>query len=117
MKAWHFIIVACVAYGSLVYWCIGPGDSGLELLNVSYDPTRELWRDLNQRFLEEYAAKHNGVEITIKQSHDGSSTQSGKVLHGLEADVVTLCCGPTLTFCAKTGSSKKDGRNGCQTTR
>jgi sulfate/thiosulfate-binding protein len=61
----------------------------VELLNVSYDPTRELWRDVNENF----AAKHlkdAGVTVTIKQSHGGSSTQARAVIDGLEADVVTL---------------------------
>jgi sulfate/thiosulfate transport system substrate-binding protein len=61
----------------------------LELLNVSYDPTRELWRDLNERFAADYE-KSTGVKVTIKQSHGGSSTQARAVIDGLEADVVTL---------------------------
>jgi len=66
------------------------GDSGaLELLNVSYDPTRELWRDLNARFIPHYR-QQTGKELTIKQSHGGSSSQARAVIDGLEADVVTL---------------------------
>jgi sulfate/thiosulfate transport system substrate-binding protein len=61
----------------------------LELLNVSYDPTRELWRDINEHFIAQYA-KDKGVTLTIKQSHGGSSTQARAVIDGLEADVVTL---------------------------
>jgi sulfate/thiosulfate-binding protein len=61
----------------------------VELLNVSYDPTRELWRDMNERFTASYA-KEAGVDVTIKQSHGGSSTQARAVIDGLEADVVTL---------------------------
>ena len=61
----------------------------LELLNVSYDPTRELWRELNERFAAEYE-KTTGTKVTIKQSHGGSSTQARAVIDGLEADVVTL---------------------------
>jgi sulfate/thiosulfate-binding protein len=63
--------------------------SQLELLNVSYDPTRELWRDLNERFVAQYE-QETGVELTIRQSHGGSSTQARSVIDGLEADVVTL---------------------------
>ena len=59
------------------------------LLNVSYDPTRELYEDYNQAF-----AKHwkelNGQDVTIKQSHGGSGKQARAVIDGLEADVVTL---------------------------
>ena len=62
----------------------------LELLNVSYDPTRELWRDLNAAVhpaLRE-ADRHDGS--TIRQSHGGSGTQARAVIDGLDADVVTL---------------------------
>ncbi len=62
---------------------------GTELLNVSYDPTRELWRDLNASFVPQYL-KDKGVALTIKQSHGGSSAQARAVIEGLEADVVTL---------------------------
>ena len=69
------------------------GDGGrpaaLELLNVSYDPTRELWRDLNARFAAKYE-QDAGVRLTIAQSHGGSSTQARSVIDGLEADVITL---------------------------
>src|SRR5215469_1204995 len=59
------------------------------LLNVSYDPTRELWRDLNNHFIPVYE-KQRGVKLTINQSHGGSSTQARAVIDGLEADVTTL---------------------------
>jgi sulfate/thiosulfate-binding protein len=61
----------------------------VELLNVSYDPTRELWRDINDHFASAYE-KQTGVKVTIKQSHGGSSTQARAVIDGLDADVVTL---------------------------
>jgi sulfate/thiosulfate transport system substrate-binding protein len=60
-----------------------------ELLNVSYDPTRELWRDVNASFIP-YYEKQAGKKVTIKQSHGGSSTQARAVIDGLEADVITL---------------------------
>jgi sulfate transport system substrate-binding protein len=60
-----------------------------ELLNVSYDPTRELWRDLNEQFIADYKQK-TGADVTIKQSHGGSSSQARAVIDGLDADVVTL---------------------------
>jgi sulfate/thiosulfate-binding protein len=65
------------------------GAKEIELLNVSYDPTRELWRDLNEKFAAKYE-RENGVKVNIKQSHGGSSTQARAVIDGLEADVVTL---------------------------
>ena len=61
----------------------------IELLNVSYDPTRELWRDINLNFISRYE-KETGNKISIKQSHGGSSTQARAVIDGLEADVVTI---------------------------
>jgi sulfate/thiosulfate transport system substrate-binding protein len=61
----------------------------IELLNVSYDPTRELWREINEKFSAAYE-KETGTKVTIKQSHGGSSTQARAVIDGLEADVVTL---------------------------
>jgi sulfate/thiosulfate transport system substrate-binding protein len=61
----------------------------VQLLNVSYDPTRELWRDINSQFTAQYRTK-TGVELLIKQSHAGSSTQARAVIDGLDADVVTL---------------------------
>ncbi|HWB00215.1 MAG TPA: sulfate ABC transporter substrate-binding protein [Pirellulales bacterium] len=65
------------------------GGAAVELLNVSYDPTRELWRELNQKFTAEYLA-NTGVKVTVRQSHGGSSSQARAVIDGLDADVVTL---------------------------
>jgi sulfate/thiosulfate transport system substrate-binding protein len=65
------------------------GSESIELLNVSYDPTRELWRDINEHFIPAYE-KESGRKLTIKQSHGGSSTQARSVIEGLEGDVVTL---------------------------
>ena len=64
-------------------------DAPVELLNVSYDPTRELWRAMNEKFIAQYA-KQTGTTLSIKQSHGGSSTQARAVIDGLDADVVTL---------------------------
>ena len=59
------------------------------LTNVSYDPTRELYRALNDAFVKEWQAKHN-QKLTIRVSHGGSGKQARSVIDGLEADVVTL---------------------------
>ena len=64
----------------------------VELLNVSYDPTRELYESYNKAF-SAYWEKETGQKVTIKQSHGGSGKQSRAVLDGLEADVVTLALG------------------------
>ncbi|WP_410497961.1 sulfate ABC transporter substrate-binding protein [Chitinibacter sp. S2-10] len=60
-----------------------------ELLNVSYDPTRELYQDYNKAF-SAYYKKKTGDDVTIKQSHGGSGKQARAVLDGLDADIVTL---------------------------
>jgi sulfate transport system substrate-binding protein len=68
----------------------GPADAReITLLNVSYDPTRELWRDVNAHFIPLYE-REKGVKLTIHQSHGGSSSQARAVIDGLEADVVTI---------------------------
>jgi sulfate/thiosulfate-binding protein len=67
----------------------GSAEEKVELLNVSYDPTRELWRELNGLFIRNYE-KSTGERISIRQSHGGSGTQARAVIDGLEADVVTL---------------------------
>jgi sulfate transport system substrate-binding protein len=61
----------------------------ITLLNVSYDPTRELYQDFNKAFAAQWKAK-TGDTVTIKQSHGGSGKQARSVIDGLEADVVTL---------------------------
>jgi sulfate/thiosulfate transport system substrate-binding protein len=60
-----------------------------ELLNVSYDPTRELYRDVNESFARKWKAE-TGQDLEIRQSHGGSGKQARSVIDGLAADVVTL---------------------------
>ncbi|MFF2795492.1 sulfate ABC transporter substrate-binding protein [Lysinibacillus xylanilyticus] len=61
----------------------------VELLNVSYDPTRELYDEFNKDFIKKWKDE-TGQDVTIKQSHGGSGKQGRAVIDGLEADVVTL---------------------------
>ena len=61
----------------------------ITLLNVSYDPTRELYADINKAFAPRYKAE-TGKTIDLKQSHGGSGRQARSVIDGLQADVVTL---------------------------
>ena len=61
----------------------------VELLNVSYDPTRELYQEFNEEFATYWKAE-TGQDVTIQQSHGGSGKQGRAVIDGLEADVVTL---------------------------
>src|SRR5947209_13178643 len=63
--------------------------AGVTLLNVSYDPTRELYQDYNQAFARYWKTK-TGQSVTIRQSHGGSGKQARAVIDGLAADVVTL---------------------------
>ena len=65
------------------------GAKDIELLNVSYDPTRELYQAFNISFAEYWKAQ-GGEAVTIKQSHGGSGKQARSVIDGLSADVVTL---------------------------
>src|ERR1035437_6626406 len=61
----------------------------ITLLNVSYDPTRELYAEFNTAFAKHWKAK-TGQDVTIKQSHGGSSKQARSIIDGLDADVATL---------------------------
>lgn len=61
----------------------------VNLLNVSYDPTRELYQEFNRAFSQFWQAR-SGDQVTVKQSHGGSGKQARAVIDGLEADVVTL---------------------------
>ncbi|HJV07889.1 MAG TPA: sulfate ABC transporter substrate-binding protein [Chromobacteriaceae bacterium] len=66
-----------------------PAFADINLLNVSYDPTRELYQDFNKAFTKYWKAK-TGETVSIRQSHGGSGKQARAVIDGLEADVVTL---------------------------
>ena len=72
------------------------------LLNVSYDPTRELYRDINRAFAVAWRSK-TGQSVTISQSHGGSGAQARAVLEGLQADVVTLALAADIDALARQG--------------
>jgi sulfate transport system substrate-binding protein len=74
------------------------------LLNVSYDPTRELYEDFNQQFAAYWKGK-TGQDVTIRQSHGGSGKQARSVIDGLEADVVTLALAYDIDQIAEKGRS------------
>lgn len=74
----------------------------ITLLNVSYDPTRELYRDYNQAF-SAYWQQKTGNSVKIEQSHGGSGSQSRSVIDGLRADVVTLALSGDIDPLAKIG--------------
>lgn len=93
LAGWALLLVVAGGCGSNAGTGKGGDGSGpkasLELLNVSYDPTRELWRDLNAAFIPLYEKEAN-VRLAINQSHGGSASQSRSIIDGLEADVATL---------------------------
>src|ERR1700749_3556929 len=70
-------------------WASSAFAADVTLLNVSYDPTRELYADFNKAFADSYQ-KETGKTVEIKQSHGGSGAQARAVIDGLQADVVTL---------------------------
>jgi len=85
----HFrtTLAATCAVAATLVASVGAAD--VTLLNVSYDPTRELYQDFNAAFAKYWKAK-TGEIVTIKQSHGGSGKQARAVIDGLQADVVTL---------------------------
>ena len=79
----------------------------VSLLNVSYDPTRELYQDVNKSFAE-YWKKTSGQDVKIKQSHGGAAKQARSVIDGLQADVVTLALSYDIDEIAQRGLIAKD---------
>jgi sulfate transport system substrate-binding protein len=86
MKTFAFTLLLA---GSVVPFGPPPAPKPVTLLNVSYDPTRELYEDFNKQFATYWKGK-TGQDVTIRQSHGGSGKQARSVIDGLEADVVTL---------------------------
>jgi sulfate/thiosulfate-binding protein len=84
----RLLLLVAVSVASLAL----PARADVTLLNVSYDPTRELYQDVNKAFAARWEAQHK-EKVTIKQSHGGSAKQARSVIDGLEADVVTLALG------------------------
>jgi len=78
------------------------------LLNVSYDPTRELYQEFNEKFAEHWKAE-TGEDVTVQMSHGGSGKQARSVIDGLEADVVTLALAYDIDeIAARTGKINAD---------
>lgn len=95
-KLWSSIAALIISFG------IAPALPAQDrLLNVSYDPTRELYQDFNAQFANYWKAK-TGQTVTIEQSHGGSSKQARAVIDGLRADVVTLALAYDIDAIAKT---------------
>jgi sulfate/thiosulfate transport system substrate-binding protein len=99
----HWIKAAVLgAAGTLAILSSPTYAKDVELLNVSYDPTRELYEDYNKAFAA-YWQKKTGDVVTVKQSHGGSGKQARSVIDGLQADVVTLALGADIEAIADTG--------------
>lgn len=88
MKMNRFMEFAAFSLLFVVFATIAAAEE-IQLLNVSYDPTRELYQEFNPIFVEHWKQK-TGQDLTIEQSHGGSGKQARSVIDGLRADVVTL---------------------------
>ena len=88
-------------------WAGSAYAADVSLLNVSYDPTRELYADFNKAFAAAYQ-KETGKSVEIKQSHGGSGSQARGVIDGLQADVVTLALAYDIDAIAAKGLIKAD---------
>jgi sulfate transport system substrate-binding protein len=98
-------IAALVALPTPSARAAGGAAAPVEILNVSYDPTRELYRDVNAAFAREYREK-TGTDVTIRMSHGGSGKQARAVIDGLKADVVTLALAYDIDVLADRGLVK-----------
>src|SRR5438067_12853488 len=99
--------IFAVAAGLL--WASAAFAADVSLLNVSYDPTRELYADFNKAFAAAYS-KETGKSVEIKQSHGGSGSQARAVIAGLQADVVTLALAYDIDASASKGLIVADWR-------
>jgi sulfate/thiosulfate-binding protein len=93
-------LAASVVFAGTASWAQAP--QAVTLLNVSYDPTRELYVEYNAAFAKYWKAR-TGQDITIKQSHGGSGKQARSVIDGLDADVVTLALAGDVDALHKNG--------------
>jgi sulfate/thiosulfate transport system substrate-binding protein len=103
-------VAVLLALGFVLWMTFGAHSSAhaADLLNVSYDPTRELYKDINPAFAADWKAK-TGEDVAIKQSHGGSGKQARSVIDGLDADVVTLALsGDIDAIASKTGKIPAD---------
>jgi sulfate/thiosulfate transport system substrate-binding protein len=99
--------LAAVAAAGLTTFAASAVLADTTLLNVSYDPTRELYKAVNEAFAKDWKEK-TGENVTIEQSHGGSGKQARAVIDGLQADVVTLALAGDVDAVAKAGLIKPD---------
>src|ERR1700733_2627104 len=105
MRGWRlggdmrlFLLALLLSLAALPARAEGP----VELLNVSYDPTREFYDDFNKQFIA-YWKQKTGQDVTVMQSHGGSGKQARAVIDGLRADVVTLALAYDIDVIAEKG--------------
>ena len=101
-------IVRALLAGAAALW-LGAAHAEVTLLNVSYDVTRELYKDINPAFIAQWE-QTSGERITVEQSHGGSSKQAQSVANGLEADVVTMNQSTDIDLLARSGLVPNDWR-------
>jgi sulfate transport system substrate-binding protein len=100
-----FILLLLVVSG---FTNVGAADNGISLLNVSYDPTRELFKEFNQAFAGHWK-EETGQDVTVNVSNGGSGKQARAVIDGLESDVVTLALSNDIdAISSKSGLLPKD---------
>lgn len=112
-------VLAGITAAALLAGCGDSGEQGsgsgaatsssepVELLNVSYDPTRELYEEFNAEFAAHWK-EETGQDVTIQQSHGGSGKQGRAIIDGLEADVATLALAGDIDEVAKAGLTAED---------
>lgn len=104
------ILLAAFVASSVQLGTLGFAFADTTMLNVSYDPTRELYRQYNEAFAKHWKAE-TGETVTVQQSHGGSGKQARSVIDGLEADVVTLALESDINaIVEKSGKIKPDWR-------
>jgi sulfate transport system substrate-binding protein len=99
--------ITSVALGPVLAAAFAAPAAAQELLNVSYDPTRELYQEVNAAFVRQWQAR-TGRTVVIRQSHGGSAKQARAVIDGLEADVLTLALAYDIDAVAEAGLLPKD---------
>src|SRR5688500_3932342 len=99
---WKQKLLVSVAFATLAMAAGQVSAKEITLLNVSYDPTRELYVDFNKAFAEHWKKK-TGDEVKVNQSHGGSGRQARSVIDGLAADVVTLALAADIDAIAANG--------------
>ena len=109
------LIAVLVAASFAVASAAQAGD--VKLLNVSYDPTRELYVSINKAFAADWKKK-TGDNVIVSQSHGGSGKQARAVIDGLDADVVTLALAYDIDPCRRSETCLRPiGKSDCRTIR